>query len=172
VVVKLGRKVALGGIFTGLSLIFLYFALYLPSMKLTMYFLAGMIPGLILVELGIRQAWMLYGATSLLSFVMFGNTVSIIPYVVFFGLYPMLKFYIEKTRRPVIEILMKLLFFNMSIGFVYIIWAKFFSINVHVDFPIMWIIIVMQPAFLLYDYIFTGVIFYYYDKIRLKWRKD
>lgn len=168
----MGRKVAVGGIFTAISLIFLYFALYLPSIKFTMYFLAGMIPGLILVEMGLRQAWMLYGATSLLSFVMLGNAVSIIPYVMIFGLYPILKFYIEKIKRPIIEILVKLLFFNIAIAFVYIIWTKLFLLNVHVDFPIVWIIIGMQPVFLFYDYIFTRVIFHYCDRIRVKWRKD
>lgn len=168
----MGRKVALGGIFTSLSLIFLYFALYLPSMKLTMYFLAGMISGLILVEMGVGQAWVLYGATSLLSFIILGNAVSIIPYIMIFGLYPIIKFYIEKAKRPIIEILVKLLYFNIAITFVYIIWTKLFLLNVHVDFPIVWIIIGMQSAFLFYDYIFTRVIFYYCDRIRIKWRKD
>jgi len=168
----LGRKAALGGILTAVSLIFLYFAFYLPSMKLTMYFLTGIIPGLVLVEMGVRQAWMLYGATSILSFIILGNAVSSIPYILVFGLYPIIKFYIEKTRRLIIQIPLKLAFFNIAIVLAYVICTKLFALNIATALPIGWIIIGIQPAYLLYDYIFTRVIFYYCDRVRIKWRKD
>ena len=168
----MGRKVALGGILTAVSLIFLYFAFYLPSMKLTMYFLAGIIPGLILVEMGVKQAWMLYAATSVLSFIILGNAVNTITYIFAFGLYPIIKFYIEKSRRLIIQIILKLVYFNTAIALIYVLWTKLFAFNVAASIPMTWIIIGAQPAFLFYDYIFTKVIFYYCDKIRIKWRKD
>lgn len=168
----MGRKVAMGGILTAVSLIFLYFAFYLPSMKLTMYFLAGIIPGLVLVEMGVRQAWMLYAATSILSIIILGNAVHAIAYILMFGLYPITKFYIEKSRRLISQIILKLVYFNIAIAFIYFFWTKLFTFNVVASIPMTWIIIGAQPAFLLYDYVFTRVIFYYLDKIRIKWRKD
>ncbi|MCQ1528449.1 hypothetical protein [Lutispora saccharofermentans] len=168
----MGRKVALGGILTAISIIFLYLAVYLPSAKLTMYFLTGIIPGFILVEMGARQAWLLYFATSMLSFLVLGNLVNAVPYIFIFGIYPLIKYYIEKTRNILIELTLKLLFFNIASLAVYFIWTRVFLINITIAFPIVWLVLGLQFAFLVYDYVFTRVIFYYWDKIRVYWRKD
>lgn len=168
----MGRKVALGGILTAISIIFLYLAFYLPSMKLTMYFLTGIMPGLILVEMGIKQAWILYGATSLLSFFALGNIVNAVPYICIFGLYPLAKYYIEKTRKMYLEAALKLLFFNATISLVYFIWTRIFMINIFISIPVIWLLFGIQPIFLFYDYVFTRIIFYYCDRIRINWRKD
>lgn len=167
----MGRKVALGGILTAISIIFLYLAFYMPSAKLSMYFLAGIIPGLILVETGVRQAWLLYGAVSLLSFLVLGNIINTIPYILIFGLYPLAKHYIEKTGRMYLEIGLKLLFFNIALLSVYFIWIDIFMMDIVIPVPTIWIVLAIQPVFMLYDYVFTRVIFYYCDRIRIKWRK-
>ena len=169
---KLGRKVALGGILAAINIIFLYLASYMPSMKLSMYFLAGLMPGLILVEMGARQAWLLYSAVSLMSLLILGNPINIVPYIFIFGLFPLVKYYIEKTRRIYIEIVLKLLFFDIAFLSIYYIWTRLFLVGVILPIPIIWLILGLQIVSVLYDYIFTRMIFYYCDRIRIFWRKD
>ncbi|NLM45072.1 MAG: hypothetical protein GX201_13865 [Clostridiales bacterium] len=168
----MAKKVAYGGILTALSLVILYLAFCLPSMKITMYFLASIVPGLMLVEMGVNQAWILYGATCLLAITLLGNPASAIPYIFIFGLYPIIKYYIEKIRRMDIEIFLKLLFLNGTTALIYFIWKNLFMVNIVINIPVIWGIIGIQPVFVFYDYIFTRVIFYYCDNISIKWRKN
>jgi len=168
----LAKKIAFGGILTALSLVILYLASYLPTIRLTMYFLASIVSGIMLVEMGVSQAWILYGATCLLAFMLLGNSTGIIPYIFVFGLYPMIKYYIEKIKKISVEIVLKLLFFNGAVALIYIVWKNLFMADITISIPIKWVLVGMQPVFIFYDYIFTRVIFYYCDKISINWRKN
>jgi len=168
----LAKKIAYGGILTALSLVILYLAFYLPTLRLTMYFFASIIPGIMLLEMGVSQAWILYGATSLLAFMLLGNSSGVIFYLFVFGLYPIVKYYVEKIKKISVEIVLKLLFFNGAVALIYTIWKKIFVAEIIINIPIKWTLVAVQPLFIFYDYLFTRVIFYYCDKISIKWRKN
>lgn len=161
----LTNKVAFGGILTALSIIFLYLASYAPYLKITMFFLSGLLVAVSLIEKGIRTAWLVYVASSLLSLLVIGNMTAFMPYICFFGLYPLVKYYIEKKNENILQLVLKVLFCNLSLFALYFIWVKLLSIKVAFSIPLIYILIIIQPIFLLYDYVFTKVIFYYIDKI-------
>lgn len=163
---------AFGGILTALSLIFLYLASYAPSMKITMFFISGLLIGVSLIEKGIRTAWLVYGASSILSLLVLGNMTIFISYICFFGLYPLIKYYIEKRNGNTLQIVLKILFCNLSLAMVYLIWIKLLSQKIIFPISLILILIFIQPIFLFYDYVFTRVIFYYIDKITVFRRKS
>lgn len=163
---------AFGGILTALSIIVLYLASYAPSIKITMFFISGLLIAVGLVEKGIRTAWLVYAASSILSLLVVSNIAFILPYICFFGLYPLIKYYIEKNHKNKLQIIMKILFCNLSLSMVYLIWIKLLSQKIIFSISVIYVLILIQPAFLFYDYIFTRVIFYYIDKITAFRRKD
>lgn len=163
---------ALGGVLTALSLIFLYLASYAPSMKITMFFISGLLIAVSLIEKGIRTAWLVYVTSSILSLLVLSNIAIILPYICFFGLYPLVKYYIEKNNRNKLETIMKLLFCNLSLSVVYLIWIKLLGQKIIFPISMIYILILIQPVFLFYDYIFTRVVFYYTDKVAAFRRKD
>ena len=83
-------------------------------------------------------------------------------YLIFFGLYPMLKGFIERVNRPVPELILKLLIFN---GYAVILFRVFGSLFLAMvpgkDLPSVVLLLLGNVVFLLYDYGFSKIITFY-----------
>ena len=111
----MSRKMAFTGIFTSIAVVFLYLSTIMPTGKLTLYFLASLPVAITIVELGAGAGIAVYFAASLLNMLITGNITGAVPFVFFFGHYPVFKYFIEKGRKAAVELLLKLTVFNMSI---------------------------------------------------------
>ena len=90
------------------------------------------------------------------------NKAAVLPYLFLFGLNGKVKFYIEKIRKQPVEIILKLVFFNASIGSGILLFKAAFLGNVHLpEYSNILLGLGAQPLFLLYDYIFTLLIAFY-----------
>ena len=159
---KYSRSVATTGIFLALSMVTLFVATFIPGIELTLYAISSFYVAFIMIEVGARAGWLFYVATVLLSALIVPNKAGLIPYAMFFGIYGIAKYYIERLNKLPLEIPLKLIFFNISFGIGIIFFRELFLGTIQVpDLALPIIIIGAQLFFLLYDYIFTLVIGFY-----------
>lgn len=152
------NNIAKGGIFAALSLILLYLSSIFPTNKFFMLGIASCIIPLSILTTGIKNTIVVYSAVSLLSLFIIPSKLISIAYILIFGSYGFVKYFIEKLRSMPLEIVLKLLYFNITSAiliFIYkLLLSKLPNINIYL------LIIVMEFAFILYDYALTSFISY------------
>jgi Zn-dependent protease with chaperone function len=89
-----------------------------------------------------------------------------LPYAVFFGIYGIVKFYIEKIGKTIPEYLLKLVFFNVIMAASIFFIKNFISVMITTKLALWAIIPIAEAVFLLYDYVYTRIIAYYINRVR------
>lgn len=168
----MSRKIAFTGIFTGISVVLLYIGTIMPTGKLTLYFLASLPVAITIIELGAGAGIAVYSTVCLLSLLISGNILGVVPFIFLFGHYPIFKYYIEKGRKAAVELLLKLAVFNISGLLWYLLFKNLFMTVIPVVFTDNSILpaiafAVMQVVFLTYDYVFSKLLFYYESKLSI-----
>ncbi len=108
-------RVALGGIVSALCLVTMFMAGILPALYLLLPGIAGILLMIIAVEVSTGWAFLTYLAVSLLAlFITFDKEAALI-FILFFGHYPILRFYIQKIKPDFIRLFVKLIIFNICI---------------------------------------------------------
>ena len=149
-------RMSFGGIVLGLSWITLFLAAFVPGMELSLFLLSTFYVVLVIKRTSITNGWIFYAASCLLSLAIVPNKAALLPYIFFFGLYGLAKYYIEKIGKRPIEYVLKLLFFNASFGALILLFKSAFLASVNIpDLPTAILVIGAQFMFLLYDEILT-----------------
>ncbi|MDO5517501.1 MAG: hypothetical protein Q4F66_08090 [Clostridium sp.] len=155
------KQIAESGILIALTLVVLYAASILPVSKLTVLTIASCFIPIAIIRTSLKNTILVYAASSILSlFLIPINTA--LAYVLFFGIYGLIKYYIEKARNLTIEICLKLISFNILLTVIYFTAKSVLVIPS--KFPIWFIIIGAQGVFLIYDYALSLIINYFYDR--------
>ena len=158
------KMIATGGILLALSVITLSGATMIPGIELTLFALSSAFVSIILIEFKHGAGWLFYIATVILSYAVSPNKAGLLPYTFFFGVYPIIKFYIERTRKlpQLAEILIKLVFSNAMFAAGFLLFGKLFTGSINLpDLAVPLIVIGAQLFFLVYDYILTLIIGFY-----------
>ncbi len=168
----MSRKIAFTGIFTGVAVVLLYMSAIMPTGKLTLYFLASLPVAFALVEFGTGAGIALYFSACVLSALVTGNIYGIVPFMLFFGHYPIFKYFIEKGRKAVAEVLLKLAVFNISGILWYLLFKSLFMAALPLHFTqssvlMAGFIAALQLVFFIYDYVFSKLLFYYESRLRI-----
>ncbi|OGO79435.1 MAG: hypothetical protein A2Y23_06900 [Clostridiales bacterium GWB2_37_7] len=167
----MSRRIAFGGILTALCVVLIYFAALLPSGKLGLYALASVTIAIAVVELDIRWGAVVYGGSSILIFLLTGNINAMLLFTIFFGSYPLLKYYIEKQSSVVTELLLKFTVFNLLAVLGFFVFKLLFGISpINLAGYTVWILLGVilggQVVFLIYDYVLSRLINYYISRIK------
>ena len=157
---KKTSHIAKGGILTAIGFIFIYLSTIMPVNKAYLLALASCIIPLSVITTNIKNAMVVYFSTSLLSLLICGVKITVISYIIFFGLYGLIKYYIEILRKLYLEFILKLLFFNIDLIMLFFIYKLFFPNLLTISMPIYIVIIAAQLSFLIFDYILTLFINY------------
>lgn len=165
------RKITLTGILSAIVIIALVLESIMPTGRLGFYVLAAFILSVVLLECGVRFAWAGYVVTSLAGFLIVPDKLNIIPYIAFFGIYTLVKYHIESLRITWVEIILKLAAFNLFLWPAWSIAKTFLPKNLTKGWGILIAGLGLQVLFLLYDYLFTAWIHYYFNKIAHRLRK-
>ena len=114
-------RVALGGIVSALCLVTMFLAGVLPALYLLLPGIAVILLMIIAVEVNTAWAFLTYIAVSLLSlFITFDKEAALI-FIMLFGNYPILRFYIQKIPLRLIRLVIKLFIYNVCIiGYFYV----------------------------------------------------
>ncbi|MCX7711867.1 MAG: hypothetical protein N2484_18645 [Clostridia bacterium] len=163
---KHAKRLSLSGVLLALTVLCLFIESIAPTNRLAFYALSSFFVSVVIMEFGLTAGWTFYIASCLLSLIIVQDKMNLIPYVLFFGNYGIIKFYIEKRNKLWLEYILKFVYFNIVLFFLYISVKTFILPEVSVKFP-WWILIVFaEAAFLIYDYVYSLVIQYYCSKIK------
>lgn len=175
------NAITLGGILVAISIVLLYLTSLIPTNTLTLLTLLSFIPPIALMEKGVKTAVLVYICSSIgsLLFVPFNITLL---YILFFGIYGIIKGFIERLNKSFLEIVLKLLFFNAIFLILLLsirnilgidlqnnlakLLSYFTSKSLSSTSGFLILCLIMQPVFLIYDYALTLLVGYYDDYIK------
>ncbi len=160
------KKTTVAAILTAMSVVCIAFAGVLPVMKLSLYAFASFFPAVMMIEFRGKGAFALYAATSILGFVLSFNKLGILPYVMFFGIYGIVKYYIEKIRNALVQLILKGLYFVGVFALGLFFLSEFFFAEISlpdVKTPMLFGGGVI--FFYFYDALFTAVVYFYLNRI-------
>ena len=166
------RKIALTGIISAFIVIALFIESIVPTGRLGFYVLAGFVLSIVLLECGVKWGWASYLITSATGLLLIPEKLNVLPYVMFFGVYTILKFHIESLRKPWLEILLKFAAFNLFLWPAWSIVKVFLPDLLRQGTMVIVAGIVLQVLFAVYDILFTAWIRFYFEKIAPKVRKS
>jgi hypothetical protein len=160
------KKIAAGGVMAALCVVSLIIAAVLPINKLSLYTLSSFFVSVFVIEYGLKAGWIFYIATSLLSVIIVPDKLAIVPYLIFFGLYGIIKYYIEKLDSILVEYVLKYIYFNAAAGLAYLFASRVIMAEIDIGYALWIVIIVLEVLFFIYDYVYTLFIKYYNEKIK------
>lgn len=159
------RRMTLPALLSALSLALLYVASVVPGGRLGMVALAGLVPAAAVISAGLRGGLMCYAAAAILGLLVVPDKGCALLYLLFFGLYPVVKSLCERLPRG-LELLAKLLFFNGILTLFCFLLAEFFL--PFLPEPLVGtgvVYLVGNAAFLVYDYGFSKLIALYLHRV-------
>lgn len=154
------NKLAIGGISVALSLVILYLTNVIPINTIAILTIASSVIPITIIKTDIKTSIMVYIITSICSFMFLPITYSIM-YIFIFGVYGIIKSFIERLHNTPIEIILKLVYFNIILTIVYFALP---SILGNIEISLLLAFISANIAFLIYDYALTIVITYFVTK--------
>lgn len=158
------KKMAYLGVLLGLNQLFIILSSVIETNTLLLMMAASLLVGVVIIEFGSKSGITFYAASCILGFFLTFNKVEIFTYIIFFGLYSIVKHLVEyRTHNKVTEYVIKFIFFNISLIVLYFVVRMFITLKI-----VWWMVIGAEFLFLIYDYAFTVFINYYMDKIRPK----
>ncbi len=153
--------IAKGGLLTALGVLSLYLSSYLPTNRLFMESIATCIIIISILVSGLKNGMLVYASTAVLALLICGVRLTTIAYILFFGTYGFIKYYIEKLDKILLEYLVKILFFNLCLLILFLIYKLFLPTLLDMNKSIYLIIAAAQIFFLVYDYVLTLFISYF-----------
>ena len=167
------KKITLSAMMVALGTAFMIIGAVIEVLDLTVCALASMLVVFIFLEIGSYYPWLVWICTSLATGLLYPASLIWIEYALIFGVYPLIKAYIEKLPRWS-WIIVKLVYANA------VIWALFFICEKLLGVPFFtdearWMrvltYILTNVAFLAYDLFITVMVRFYYDKLRPRFKK-
>lgn len=162
-------KIALGGIYLALTIMFLFGATMIPGIELTLFACSSFFVAFMLLETNVGGAILLYVAASLLGFVILPNKLAMFPFVFMFGYYGILKFYIEKLHGASLQLIVKIIYFAVFISIGLMGFFKVITSSIHLPNCSLAVLIITGTAMMIvYDFIYTYIIRFYETRIQHK----
>lgn len=167
------KRLTLSAILVALGVAFMSMGSVIDVLDLTVCALASLLVAFVYMELGGSYAWSVYICTSLAAFLVAPSKLLCFEYALVFGIYPLLKAYIERLPRW-LWLVVKLAFING------IIWALIFFVEMLFGFPFIEgdslvykaaLYLLMNVAFVVYDAFITVMVRFYYDRLRDRFKR-
>ena len=108
------KKLTLGAVISAMSVAFMALGAYVEVLDLSVLALISLLVAFMCIEVGAPYNWLVLAVTSTLGGIFFTTRVIWLTYLFIFGLYPILKGFIERTKRG-FWIPLKLLAFNLML---------------------------------------------------------
>ncbi len=161
------RDVAYLGVLLGLNQLFIILSSVIETNTLILLAGAALNVGIVIVEFGGRSGLLFYVASCILGFFLTFNKIELITYILFFGLYSIVKHIFEiKINSKTMLYVAKFIYFNIDLA------AMYFTVKLFMPFkPVWWMILAAQALFLVYDYAFTVFISSYEYNLKPKLKR-
>lgn len=153
------RQIAFRALLVALSLVLLHIAVLLPSGRLGMTAIAGLVPVAAVVSYGLPSGVQCYICTAIMAFILIPDKGLTTLYCLFLGLYPIVKGGVERLRRLPLEIFLKLLFFNGILTLLLFFMKQILYAAVPLESTPQWLVYLGgNGIFLVYDFGISQVI--------------
>ncbi|WMJ77237.1 MULTISPECIES: hypothetical protein [unclassified Sedimentibacter] len=161
------KDIAYLGVLLGLNQLFIILSSVIETNTIILFAAAALLVGVVIVEFGFKSGILFYVASCILGFFLTFNKVEIITYIIFFGLYSIVKYVEEiKINNAVLLYAAKFLYFNTALI------AMYFTVKLFIPLELAWwMIIAAQVLFIIYDYAFTMFITTYVNSIKPKLKR-
>ncbi len=172
---KQTKKLTISAATVALGTVFMVLGAMFGVLDLSASVLASLLVVFIYVEIGSPYTWLVWLATSLATFLLYPGSMMWLIYLTVFGIYPILKGYIERTPRP-LWLVLKLVFLNAMLTLLVLfsealVGVSFFGDTSTVPLlpgeavvAILWVL--MNVAFILYDILIVVMLRFYEARIR------
>ena len=170
------KKLTISAVTVALGVLFMSLGAVFSVLDLSASALSSMLVAFAYFELGSPYTWLIWLSTALLSFVFFPGSLVWLTYLLVFGIYPILKGYIERLPR-IFFIPLKIVFVNAMMA-VMLLFAEvltgqsFFGdvtaipFDPTVVYAVLWVM--LNVAFFLYDRLLVVLSAFYAHRIRPK----
>lgn len=158
---------------SALSVTVLYVGSMLDFLDLTVACFASCICAFAVIELGHGAPWLIYLVTSVLSAILLPSKITAAEYILFAGIYPILKFMMERRiKNDILLWAVKLIY--MAVVLVLFYFASKLFVTGEVYTPVMLAVtaVLGVAAFVLFDICLTRLITYYFYKLRKRLRVE
>ena len=161
------KKITLSAMMVALGTVLMRLGVYIEVLDLTICALASLMVVFIFLEVGSYYPWLVWICTSLAT-ALTGAGIVALEYFLVFGIYPLLKSFIEKLPRWTWFII-KIVFINIIIWIIFLLSRLIFNQNFFGEETFIMNLVVyvlMNIAFIAYDFFITVMVRFYYLKIR------
>ena len=135
--------------------------------------IASLLVVFIYLEIGSYYPWLVWICTSLATALIYPGTVIWVEYALIFGLYPLIKAYIERLPRW-LWLIVKLVYINAVIWGIFcvcelLLGIPFFDEGNNIITVITYVL--SNVAFLAYDFFIVVMVRFYLEKLRPRFKK-
>ena len=162
-------RIAFCGMIAALGVVLMFLTGLIPVATYSLPALAGLLNIAVVIELGVRWAWPVYGVVGLLSLLLAADKEAALLFCLFFGYYPILKALIERIQKRILVWILKYLVFNAAVILAFVLATQVLripqdSLSVGgVYLP--WLFLVAgNIIFFLYDVVLSGLVLTYYNR--------
>ena len=152
--------IALSGVLAACSLATMMCACFLPVSRTGMVAISGLFPLAGALKAGWSAGYLCWGSAGILGLLLLPDKGIALVYLLFLGLYPVLKGQIESIRKILVEWILKLLYFNFILLLARVVFQ---SLILNVGFQwteqtFWWIILAANALFVCYDFLLSRVV--------------
>lgn len=176
---KQTKKLTLSAMVVALGTVFMVIGAVIEVFDLTAVALASVLVAFVYIEIGSPYTWLVWLCTTLATFLFYQHSPMWLIYLVLFGIYPILKGYIEKLPKvfwwPIkivfgnVACVLMVLGIKLITGMPFIAADEsFFGITGATLYVIVWIL--LNVAFIAYDFFIGVMVRYYLEKLRPRFR--
>lgn len=163
------KKLSLAALMSALGVAFMYGSAMLEVLVLSTAALASICVMLVLVEIGMRYAWLTYAVTGVLSLLLLPQKLAAIFFLGFLGFYPMAKAFFERKFRGWRCLVLKILLLNACTALMLL--AVRYVMTEALWFEIM-VLVLANIVFVVYDVALTRLlrayVFVWRKKLKMK----
>ena len=166
------KKITLSAMIVALGTVFMVIGGFVEVLDLSAAAIASVLVAFVYIELGSPYTWLVWIATALATFICFPGSVLWLEYLLVFGIYPILKAYIERLPRK-LWILLKLGFINIVLWLVFAGFEFIFKTSVFLTDK-LWmkigLYVLLNVAFVAYDVFITVLVRFYLERLRPRFK--
>lgn len=152
---------------TALGVVLLTLGSVFQTIDLTMAAIASLCVVLAMIELGGKEALLIYLATALLALLIVPQKLIAAEYALFAGLYPLIKSLAERLGR-VLSWVIKLIFANLSLTLLILASKLLFSLPVESGWLLAATYVLVNVTVVVFDIALTKLITFYYIRLQAR----
>ncbi len=162
------KKLSLCALLCAVSVVLMLIGCFIQSLDLSAAIAAGLTVAVAMIECGMSWSVMLYAATGVLALVLLPSKTPALFYLLIGGIYPILKALVERIKKRSVVWAIKLVGFNLFYTALIAVGKFLLNINDPIFSFNIFVYVLGNATFILYDIAFTRLAALYVKRIRRK----